>query len=250
VVGALLSAMIAGYGLKWIRAAWISHGVSYSVGAMLATVFLDLIPHGLEHASASHVFLLQMLLGIVFLFLLEKWGGWRHDHHVHDRHESVEHSHTCHHDSHKRSAVWQVLLGDGIHNFIDGVLIATAFLVSPSLGWSTALAIITHEIAQEVGDMLVLLHAGYSSRRAMILNILTGMLTLLGGLAGYFFLGQAERILMPLLAFVSANLLYVTISDLMPRLHQERSRQEGLIQGTLILLGIGTILATHFWVKE
>lgn len=241
-VGGALSALMAGVGLRWVRASWIPNAVSYSVGAMLAAVFLDLIPHGLEHSSSPERFLLQVLLGMVLLFVLEKLVVWRHDHHVHDHaHEAA----ACGHDSHRHSTAWRVLVGDSVHNFIDGMLIAASFVASPALGWNTALAIVAHEIPQELGDAMILLHAGYERGRAIFLNAISGACMVLGGLVGYFFVGHFQIMLMPLLALVSANMLYVTTSDLMPSLHRERTRREAAIQGSLMLLGIFTILATH-----
>ncbi|MES2207024.1 MAG: ZIP family metal transporter [Pseudomonadota bacterium] len=244
-VGGVLSTLIAAVGLRWVKASWIPNGVSYSVGAMLAAVFLDLIPHGLERASSSEQFLLQVLLGMVFLFILEKLVVWRHDHHVHDHAEEAA---GCKHDSHRHSThstAWRVLVGDSVHNFIDGVLIAASFVASPALGLNTALAIVAHEIPQELGDAMILVHAGYERSRALFLNLLSGLAMVLGGIAGYVFVGHFEILLLPMLALVSANMLYVTISDLMPGLHRERTRREALIQGALMLLGICTVLSTH-----
>ncbi len=242
-IGGVLSTVIAAVGLRWVKASWIPNGVSYSVGAMLAAVFLELIPHGLERASSPEQFLLQVLLGMVFLFILEKLVVWRHDHHVHDHAEEAA---VCKHDSHhNHNIAWRVLVGDSVHNFIDGVLIAAAFVASPALGLNTALAIVAHEIPQELGDTMILVHAGYERKRALFLNLLSGLAMVVGGIAGYMFVGHFEVVLLPMLALVSANMLYVTISDLMPGLHRERTRREALIQGVLMLLGIFTVLSTH-----
>jgi zinc and cadmium transporter len=241
-LGGLISLLLVALGMRWFKASWVPHGVSYSVGAMLSAVFLDLIPHGLEHAPSQEYFLFAMLLGIILLFILEKLFVWRHDHHVHHRAEEAQ---RCSHTSHQHSTAQRVWIGDSVHNFIDGLLIAASFSASPVLGFNTALAIIAHEIPQGLGDALVLLHAGYSPRKTLSLNAWTHLAMILGGMTGHFFIRHFQFMLVPLLALVSANMLYVTTSDLMPNLHQKRNHKEAFIQGGLMLLGMLTIVLTH-----
>ncbi|MEW6313345.1 MAG: ZIP family metal transporter [Pseudomonadota bacterium] len=216
----------------------VSTFVSYAVGALLGAVFLEILPHALERAASVETLTSTLLAGILGFFLLEKLVLWRHCHveecEAHDPHDPPDN-----HD-HGRSGT-MILIGDTIHNFVDGVLIATAFLADIKLGIVTSLAIIAHEIPQEVGDFLILLHSGYSRRKALAYNLISSLATLLGGALAYFALQGLEQFIAPLLAIAAASMLYVAVADLIPGLHKRPELSVTLQQMTLIGFGIASI---------
>jgi zinc and cadmium transporter len=175
VAGGTLSAGLAALALT-LRAAWIPMLVSFAIGALLGAAFLEIIPHAFEQGEPHRV-AFSILGGIFGFFVLEKLLLYRHCHtehcEVHDAHD------------HGRSGTL-IVVGDSVHNFVDGVLIAAAFLQSTELGVVAAVAIIAHEIPQEVGDFLILLHSGYSRARALAMNLLSSAATVIGGVIGYF----------------------------------------------------------------
>lgn len=159
--------------------------VSFSVGILLATAFLHSLPEAFEMPNSNPATLFAaLLMGLLGFFLLEKVALLRHSHH----HEGDGHHHHQGHDAEiAGSSGWTILVGDGLHNFVDGVLIAAAFMVNMQVGIFTALAIIAHEIPQEVGDFIVLLNAGFSKARALLYNLISSSLAVLGGVLAYFF---------------------------------------------------------------
>ena len=189
-LGGLLSATIAA-ALFWLPGATrdrvLPHAVSFATGTLLATALLALVPHAMSGAGPFkvHGVGVALLAGIALFFVLEKFLLWRHCHT-----EAVETAHAHeHHRQHSSGAL--VMIGDGFHNFIDGVLIAAAFLTDFHLGVVTALAIMAHEIPQEVGNFAVLMHAGFSRTRAFVWNLGTSLTSVLGGLIGWFALREA-----------------------------------------------------------
>src|SRR5687768_2306935 len=178
VAGGTLSAGLAAASLA-IRATWVPMLVSFAIGALLGAAFLEIIPHAFEQGEAHQV-AFSILGGIFGFFLLEKLLLWRH---CHTENCEVHDTHTLPHD-HGRTGTL-IVVGDTVHNFVDGILIAAAFLQSTQLGVITAVAIVAHEIPQEVGDFLILLHSGYSRARALVLNMLSSLATLVGGVLGY-----------------------------------------------------------------
>jgi len=227
--GGALSAGAAAFAL-FLRAAWISMLVSYAIGALLGAAFLEVIPHAFEHAD-PHTAAGAILGGILIFFVLEKFLLWRHSH-GHD-----EHTHA--HDHGRSGAL--IVVGDTIHNFLDGILIAAAFLQDRQLGIVTALAIVAHEIPQEVGDFVILLNSGYSRAKAFCLNILSSGAMLVGGLLGYFALQVLQGWTPMLLGIVAASMIYVAVADLIPGLHKRPELRATLSQTVLIALGIGSI---------
>src|SRR2546422_8979668 len=186
--------------------------VSYAIGALLGAAFLEVIPHAFEKGAPREAGL-AILAGIFGFFVLEKLLIWRHCHtencEVHDPHS---------HDHGRSGAL--IIVGDTVHNFVDGVLIAAAFLQSVELGLIAALAIVAHEIPQEVGDFLILLHSGYTRAKALALNLLSSLATVVGGLLGYFALRYVTNWEPTLLGFVAASMIYVAVADLIPGLHR------------------------------
>jgi len=237
-VGGTLSAALAAFALA-LRATWIPMLVSYAIGALLGASFLEVIPHAFEKAPRQAGF--SILVGIFAFFVLEKLLLWRHCHtencEVHDPHE---HGHS---DQGRTGAL--IMVGDTVHNFVDGVLIAAAFLESTELGLIAALAIIAHEIPQEVGDFLILLHSGYSRAKALALNLGSSLATLVGGVGGYYLLPIFAGWEASLLGFVAASMVYVAVADLIPGLHRRPQLRDTASQALLIALGIGSIAAVR-----
>jgi zinc and cadmium transporter len=209
--------------------------VSYAIGALLGAAFLEVIPHAFEHGEPHRV-AASILGGILAFFVLEKLFIWRHSH---DEHEVDPLAGHAGHD-HGRSGTL-IMVGDTIHNFLDGILIATAFLQDEKLGAITALAIVAHEIPQEVGDFVILLNSGYSRTKAFCLNILSSGATLVGGVLGYYTLQAIEGWTPVLLGIVAASMIYVAVADLIPGLHRRTALRATVSQTVLIALGIGSI---------
>ena len=210
--------------------------ISYAIGALLGAVFLEILPHAFEHADPHHM-AGTVLVGILVFFVLEKLVLWRHCHHDHcEAHEA----HAPAHD-HGRSGLL-ILIGDTFHNFVDGILIAAAFMESTELGIVTAMAIIAHEIPQEVGDYLILLHSGYSRLKALVFNLLSSLATLVGALLAYFALSDLQEWIPTILGLAAASMIYVAVADLIPGLHKRTELKATLQQVLLICLGVGSIL--------
>ena len=207
------------------RARLIPWLVSYAVGALLGVSMLAILPETLEYLPASQVFA-TLLLGILAFFVLEKLVLWRHCH-----------THDCEvHDG----SVFPVIIGDAFHNFVDGALIAAAVMTSVPLGVSTALAVAAHEIPQEVGDFAILLHAGYSRRRALLLNVTSGLASAAGAIVALVAVRLVPVILPYCLAFAAASFLYVAMADLIPGLHRGRTDAHSMRQIVLIAAGVAT----------
>lgn len=213
--------------------------VSLSVGILLSTSLLHALPEAFESDADAHTLFAVLLAGLLGFFLLEKTAILRHSHHY----EGDGHGHEHGHDKHEAGkAGWMILVGDGLHNFTDGILIAAAFLADPNLGLLTALAIIAHEIPQEVGDFIVLLNAGFSRARAYAYNLLCSLLAVAGGVVGYFFLGQARDWIPYVLVFASSGFIYIAVSDLMPQMQRRATLQETIPQVVLIAVGVVIVL--------
>jgi len=231
VAGGTLSAGLAAFSL-YLRASWVPMLVSFAIGALLGAAFLEVIPHAFEKGD-PHEAAGAILGGIFAFFVLEKLLIWRHCHT-----EDCE-AHESAHDQGRSGTL--IVVGDTVHNFVDGVLIAAAFLQSNELGVITAVAIIAHEIPQEVGDFLILLHSGFSRARALAMNLLSSAATVVGGVLGYFGLQAASGLEPTLLGFVAASMIYVSVADLIPGLHRKPELRDTASQTILIGLGIGVI---------
>lgn len=236
IAGGVLSVLAAAAFALNVRISWIPVLISYAVGALLGAVFLDLLPHAFGMADSVEQMAATILAGILLFFVLEKVVLWRHCHieqcEVHDPPVAT-------HD-HGRSGA-MIMIGDTFHNFVDGVLIAAAFLASGELGVVTAIAIIAHEVPQEVGDFLILLHSGYTKAQALLLNMLSSAAMVLGGALGFFTLHNVEQWIAPLLGLASASMLYVSVADLIPGLHRRPELLATAQQVALIALGVATI---------
>lgn len=248
VVGGALSVLAAALVAFSAKPNWVSMLISYAVGALLGAAFLEVLPHAMTAAGDATTSAAAVLIGILVFFILEKLVLWRHCHFEScEGHELQGHSHGHHHGhdhDHGRSGLL-ITVGDTFHNFVDGVLIAAAFMEDIKLGVITALAIIAHEIPQEVGDFVILLHSGYSRRKALALNLLSSFATLIGGLLAYFALSSAQGVVPIMLALAAASMIYVAVADLIPGLHKRAELRATVYQVVLIVLGVASIAVTH-----
>jgi zinc and cadmium transporter len=203
--------------------------VSYSVGVLLGVAFLDLLPEAFEKSTDAHSLFGVVLAGILAFFLLEKAALWRHGH-EHDDHGA------------RKPSGMLILVGDAFHNFVDGVLIAAAFLTDARLGITTTLAIMMHEIPQEIGDFMVLLKAGYGRGRALLLNLAASLMSVAGGIVGYFALEGAAVMMQYALLLAASCFIYIAVADLIPDMHKQNSSREIGWQIGLMTAGIATIL--------
>lgn len=210
-----------------VRARVVPWLVSYAVGALLGVSLLAILPEALESLPPTQVFA-TLLAGILLFFVLEKLVLWRHCH-----------THDC--EVHE-SAAGLVIIGDAVHNFVDGAVIAAAVMTSVPLGVSTAIAVAAHEIPQEVGDFAILLHAGYPRRKALMINVLSAAAGAAGAALALVAFEILPRILPYALPLAAASFLYVAMADLIPGLHRGRTDGSSLRQVLLVAAGIATIL--------
>jgi len=212
------------------RASLIPALISYASGTLLGAAFLGLIPNAISRLEAATV-LQFVLAGVLLFFMLEKLILWHH----------------CHYkECEARDTAGPLLLiGDAFHNFVDGVIIAAAFIISVPLGISAALAVIAHEIPQEVGDFGVLLDSGYKKERAFLLNTLSGITTVPGALLAYFYLREVQGLIPYIMAISAASFIYIAMVDLIPALHRKAGMAPGVRQFALMLAGVATIALFH-----
>ncbi len=240
--GGILSVLCAALFALNARAHWVNALVSYAIGALLGAVFLDILPEAMQLSGNFAAVSGTILVGILVFFTLEKLMIWRHCHHDHcEAHEP--HEAAASHE-HGRSGS-MIMVGDTFHNFVDGIIIAAAFLTDIHLGVVTALAIIAHEIPQEVGDFMILLHSGYSKTRALVLNLISSVATLLGGVLAYFALQSMQSAVPTLLALAAASMIYVAVADLIPGLHKRTQLRDTVEQVVLIALGVSSIFLVN-----
>lgn len=244
VLGSLLSVAAAGLYLllpQRARERSLNYLVSFATGMLLGAGFLHLLPEALESAATrSEGIMATVLVAILTFFLLEKGLLWRHHHH-HAGHEGPH----AHARENGRPAGALILVGDSFHNFLDGALITAAFVADFRLGVVTALAVIAHEIPQELGDFAILLHSGYSRGRAFALNLLTSLAMVLGVAVAWIALDAIAALLPYLLAFTAASFVYVAVADLMPSLNREVRAGDTVVQLALIGLGLLFNLLVH-----
>ncbi|WP_340124476.1 ZIP family metal transporter [Methylobacter svalbardensis] len=256
-VGGVLSVMAAAVFLllsEQRRAKVLPHGISFAIGALLAVAFWGLIPEAFSETKPEQFQSLSgtILAGVLGFFVLEKLLIWRHCHsgdcEAHGNEDEYEHGHG-HTYSHShgiaKSAGALIILGDGIHNFVDGVLIAAAFLTDVQLGIVTSLAVAAHEIPQEVGDFAILLHSGYSRSKALFYNILASLTTVLGGVLAYFSLADLHESLPYFLVLAASSFIYIAVADLIPSLHKKTDMKTSLQQIALIAMGVLLICSLH-----
>lgn len=284
LLGGVLSVCVAALFALNARKQWVPLLVSYAIGALLAAVFLEILPHAIETSPNVEAMTATMLFGVLLFFTLEKLVLWRHCHgehcemhamhdeahcpELHPEQQAVKkpqgaikfklpqpapaqvlaHHHHAHAHDDGRSGL-MIMIGDTFHNFVDGILICAAFMVDMQVGLVTALAIIAHEIPQEVGDFLILLHSGYSKKKAFLFNIASSLATLAGGLLAYLALNLVQQWVPYILSLAAASMLYVAVADLIPGLHKRTALRDTLSQLLLIVLGVASVALTK-WLVE
>jgi zinc and cadmium transporter len=282
VAGAALVALNA-------RVSGVPMLISYAIGAMLGAVFLEILPEAIEAVTAQGGSVQQMtatvLFGILLFFALEKLVIWRHCHGDHCEVHAIHTEEECpdikpviktdteqtpilntkykaaskasnsiikppakHTHDHGRSGM-MVMIGDTFHNFVDGILIASAFMVDVKVGIVTAVAIIAHEIPQEVGDFLILLHSGYSKKQAFIFNLVSSFATVVGGTIAYFALQHVQGWVPTILGLAASSMLYVAVADLIPSLHKRTELRATISQLSLIICGVASIWLTGYFLE-
>lgn len=284
LLGGVLSVCVAALFALNARKQWVPLLVSYAIGALLAAVFLEILPHAIETSPNIEAMTATMLFGVLLFFTLEKLVLWRHCHgehcEMHAMHDEAHcpelhpeqpaakkpqgaikfklpqpapaqvlaHHHHAHAHDDGRSGL-MIMIGDTFHNFVDGILICAAFMVDMQVGLVTALAIIAHEIPQEVGDFLILLHSGYSKKKAFLFNIASSLATLAGGVLAYLALNLVQQWVPYILSLAAASMLYVAVADLIPGLHKRTALRDTLSQLLLIVLGVASVALTK-WLVE
>jgi zinc and cadmium transporter len=248
ILGGVLSVLVAAIYLALPATAQqrsMPHMISFATGALLGAAFMSLLPHALDYpgVAGAHVIMFTVLLGILGFFLLEKMVLWRHCHteecEVHGAEAVPTHEHR------KESTGALIVIGDGIHNLVDGVLITAAFLTDIHVGIVTSLAVAAHEIPQEVGDFSILIHSGYSRGKALLLNILSSLATLVGALLAYYSMTSAMDAVPYVLAVAAASFIYIAVADLIPSLHHRTEVRVTLQQIVMISCGLLVMYIAH-----
>lgn len=262
-LGGILSVMAAAVFLllpDHRREAVLPHGISFAIGALLAVAFWGLIPEAFAAVKPEQLQPLSgtILAGVLGFFILEKLLIWRHCHFGaceahgddgHGGHHNHQHSHSHSHGIAKSTGAL-IIVGDGIHNFVDGVLITAAFLTDVQLGIVTSLAVAAHEIPQEVGDFAILLESGYSKGKALFYNILASLTTVIGGVLAYFSLENLHQSLPYFLALAASSFIYIAVADLIPSLHKKTDMKNSLQQIALIAAGVLIICSLHGFIHD
>ncbi len=207
--------------------------ISIAVGALLGDAFIHLIPEALENSKSTILTSVLIIAGVILFFILEKILHWHH--HGEDKEESAIHP-----------VGKLVLLSDGIHNFMDGIIIGASFLVSVPVGLATALAVILHEIPQEIGDFAVLLHSGYSKRRALWLNFLSAITSVAGAVLLLTLGNLAEFSSLWLIPIASGGFIYIAVADLMPELHKTKELKYSILQIVAVVAGVSAMIALTY----
>ena len=261
-----MATLAAGIGSVWLAALLMrlglggrsdavgpQHLLSLAAGALLATAFMHLLPEAFESQAGAHDLFATLLVGVVFFFLLDKAELWHHGHehshaaasahqaHDHDHaqsHGHHDHSHGHHHHHAPRSGGWAVLTGDSVHCFGDGILIASAFVADIRLGVIAALSVLAHEVPHHMGDLVVLRQTSPNRRAALVKVSLAGAVTALGGVLGYFLLGQLQDFLPYFLAVASSSFIYVALADLIPQLQRRLTARETVLQIAWLIAGM------------
>ena len=270
----LLGTLVAGIGSVWLAAAlsfgvlarYTQHMLSLAAGALLGTAFLHLLPEAFESEFGAHELFLTLLIGVVFFFLLDKAELWHHGHehhheaakgghdhhnHVHSHNQGHAHGHDHDHGPRPASGGWSVLVGDSVHCFGDGILIASAFMADLQLGFIAALAVLAHEVPHHMGDLAVLRESSGTRKAALLKVTLAGAITALGGLVGWWLVDLLRDYLTFFLVVASSSFIYVALADLIPQLQKRLALRETLTQiawlmsGIVLVLLVGNLTHTH-----
>ena len=270
LIAIILATLAAGIGSVWLAALLMrlglggradgvgpQHLLSLAAGALLATAFMHLLPEAFESQAGAHDLFATLLVGVVFFFLLDKAELWHHGHehshpapaaqdhvhghgHSHDAHHGHDHGHAHHHHG-PRSGGWAVLTGDSVHCFGDGILIASAFLADIRLGVIAAVSVLAHEVPHHMGDLVVLRQTSPNRRMALVKVSLAGAVTALGGVVGYFLVGQLQDFLPYFLAVASSSFVYVALVDLIPQLQKRLTARDTVLQIAWLIAGMAVV---------
>ena len=236
IAGGAISIAIAALFALSAPASWVPALVSFAIGALLGAAFLEILPYAIGSTHNLSALCGTVLAGILGFFVLEKLVLWRHSHA-----EAYEGDDPHAGSGGRGRSGMMIIIGDSFHNFVDGILIAAAFLESTELGVVTAVAIIAHEIPQEIGDFVILLYSGYSKTAALALNLLSSLAMLAGAVIAYFALQTAQHWISSVLALAAASMIYVAVADLIPGLHRRAELRATVQQVSLIALGVALI---------
>jgi zinc and cadmium transporter len=284
LISILVGTLVAGMGSVWLAALlayallsrFTQHLLSLAAGALLATAFTRLLPEAfelsVEAGVSAHALFFALLVGLVFFFLLDKAELWHHGHehghdhaashevhnhghshdhaHEHGAHAHHTHEHHDHHGHNHHSGGWAVLLGDSVHAFGDGILIAAAFVADPRLGIAAALAVMAHEVPHHVGDLVVLRQTLSNPRAALFKLTLAGGVTAIGGLVGYLLVGALHEYLPFFLVVAASSFIYVALADLIPQLQKRLSPRETAAQVAWLFAGIALVAALGEWAQH
>jgi zinc and cadmium transporter len=283
LISILVGTLVAGMGSVWLAALlayallsrFTQHLLSLAAGALLATAFTRLLPEAFELSQeagvSAHALFFALLVGLVFFFLLDKAELWHHGHehghdhavthehhahrhgHSHDHGSHAHHMHDAHHHPHghnHHSGGWAVLLGDSVHAFGDGILIAAAFVADPRLGIAAALAVMAHEVPHHVGDLVVLRQTLSNPRAALLKLTLAGGVTAIGGVVGYLLVGALHEYLPFFLVVAASSFIYVALADLIPQLQKRLSPKETAAQVAWLFAGIALVAALGEWAQH
>ncbi len=213
---------------------FLTYSIAVSSGVLLGSAFLDLLPESIEHVGDRTFGL--VLVGIISFFTAEKFISWHH--HIEGDHGPVAQGNT----EHEKAVAYLSLLGDSMHNFVDGVVIGAAYIVSIPLGFSTTLAVIAHEIPHELSDFTILLFGGFSVRKALLYNFLSALTAVLGTAIVFAVQSRFVDLSYALLPFAAGNFIYIAASDLIPELHRKRRLGVSVMQVLAIVAGIFIIV--------
>ena len=264
LIAILIATLAAGIGSVWAAALLMrmglggrhdgvgpQHLLSLAAGALLATAFMHLLPEAFESQAGAHDLFATLLVGVVFFFLLDKAELWHHGHehshaepaahdahhdHHHGHHRGHDHGHAHHHGP--RAGGWALLTGDSVHCFGDGILIASAFMADMRLGVIAAVSVMAHEVPHHMGDLVVLRQTSANRRMALLKVSLAGAVTALGGVVGYFLVGQLQDFLPYFLAVASSSFVYVALADLIPQLQKRLTARETIAQIAWLIAGM------------
>ena len=277
LISILVGTMVAGVGSVWIAAMlayallsrFTQHLLSLAAGALLATAFMRLLPEAFEQSAvagvSAQVLFAVLLMGLIFFFLLDKAELWHHGHehghshemdevrdqsHGHEHHDPAHSNKETTHNHHHTGGSWAVLLGDSVHAFGDGILIAAAFVADTRLGVAAALAVMAHEVPHHVGDLVVLRQSLGNAKAALIKLSLSGSVTALGGLIGYLLVGALEEYLPLFLVVAASSFIYVALADLIPQLQKRLSPRQTAAQVAWLFAGIALVVALGEWAQH
>lgn len=207
--------------------------ISIAVGALLGDAFIHLIPEALEESTNTTLTSILIIAGIVFFFILEKFLHWHH--HGEDEDDVAVHP-----------VGKLVILSDGVHNFLDGIIIAASFMISLPVGIATTLAVMLHEIPQEIGDFAVLIHSGYTRKRALWLNFLSALTAIFGAIA-FFALGEVvEASSIYFVPIAAGGFIYIAVADLIPELHKTKEIKHSIVQMVAVTIGVLVMISLTF----